>query len=95
VHVFEEDAAAGAVYRREDDDIPLSRRPRERLELSPDGSALVFASGPDDRMVEQDASWREEGDAVVVSAPGGLELRITRSSPDRLIVQKGGRASRP
>ena len=34
VHVFEEDTAEGAVYRPEDDQIPLSRRPRERLEYS-------------------------------------------------------------
>ena len=85
VHVFEEDTARGAVYRREDDDIPLSRRPRERLELRRDGSAVVFTSGPDDRFVAQHGTWREEGDGVVVRTPQH-ELRIVRVA-DRLVVR--------
>ena len=53
VHVFEEDSAKGAVYRAEDDaSIPLSRRPRERIQLQSDGSATVQLSGADDRYVE-------------------------------------------
>jgi len=90
VHVFEEDTAEGAVYRSEDDAIPLSRRPRERLELSPDGSARLFAPGPDDRLREQRATWREDGRALVVRAgAGGPELRIVARSPLRLVVRGG------
>lgn len=91
VHVFEEDTPAGAVYRAEDDAIPLSRRPRERLELDRDGSARLFGSGPDDRPAERPASWREEDGVIVVRArEGGVELRIVERSADRLVV-KGGR----
>ena len=90
VHVFEEDTVDGAVYRSEDDAIPLSRRPRERLELSPDGSARIFAPGPDDRLMEQRATWREDGGALVVRArAGGPELRIVERSPSRLVVRGG------
>jgi hypothetical protein len=94
VHVFEEDTPAGAVYRAEDDDIPLSRRPRERLELDKDGDARVFTSGPDDRMVDHAARWHEEDGVLIVRArEGGPELRIVDRSKKRLIVQTGGRAA--
>lgn len=89
VHVFEEDTAEGAVYRPDDVHIPLSRRPRERLELRPDGSAAIFVGGPDDRPVEQPATWDEQGDALVVRSPHGpTELRIVERSPTRLVVQR-------
>ena len=78
VHVFEEDTAAGAVYRPEDADIPLSRRPRERLELHADGSARVFTAGPDDRPVGRPATWSD--------ASGNADVRIIARSPDRLVV---------
>jgi hypothetical protein len=96
VHVCEEDTPTGAVYRAEDDAIPLSRRPRERLELSPDGSARLFLPGPDDRLTEQPATWRKEGSAVVIRAgEGGAELCIVEQSPARLVVQvRGGRKAR-
>jgi hypothetical protein len=88
VHVFEEDTAEGSVYRAEDGAIPLSRRPRERLELRPDGSARLFVPGPDDRLVEEAATWRDEGGALVVRAPGGgTELRVVDRSPERLVVK--------
>jgi hypothetical protein len=89
VHVFEEDNAKGAVYRAEDDaSIPLSRRPRERLRFRPDGSASISGPGPDDRNIEQPATWREEDGALVISAcTGDARLRILKRSPSRLVVQ--------
>ena len=96
VHVFEEDTPTGAVYRPEDSPIPLSRRPRERLELEQDGSAHLFVSGPDDRMVEQPATWREEDGVLVVRArKGDTELRIVERSPTRLLVQARRGSARP
>jgi hypothetical protein len=93
VHVFEEDSAAGAVYRPDSAAIPLSRRPREQLELNADGSARVFLPGPGDRPKAVAATWRQEGDAIVVrraAARGGaaLEVRIVEQRPDRLLVRK-------
>jgi hypothetical protein len=88
VHAFEEDTAEGAVYRPRGSKLPLSRRPRERLELDADGTARIFVQGPDDRYIEQPASWREEDGAVVVRArEGGAALRIVDRSPDRLVVR--------
>jgi hypothetical protein len=92
VHVFEEDGAAGHVYRPEDSDIPLSRRPRERFELDKRGSGRLFTGGTDDRFVEQPATWKHEGNAVVIRADdGSAQLRIAERSPSRLLVQ----SSRP
>jgi hypothetical protein len=88
VHVFEEDTEEGAVYRPEEDDIPLSRRARERIELQSDGSARVLAPGPGDGFVEQPATWSEEKGAVVIRKRAGApSLRIVRQSPSRLIVR--------
>jgi hypothetical protein len=90
VHAFEQDTAEGAVYRPRGTKLPLSRRPRERLELDPDGSARIFVQGPDDRYVEQPARWQDEDGTLVVRARvGGAELRIVERSAERLIVKVG------
>ena len=89
VHLFEEDTGAGEVYRPEDSAIPLSRRPRERIELDPDGTARLFLPGPDDRFIEQPASWKDEAGALVIRArTRGAELRITGRTHERLVVQR-------
>jgi hypothetical protein len=87
VHVFERDTAAGAVFMREDADIPLSRRPRERLVLHADGSAIMLRAGPDDRFVESPARWSRDGDDIVVRAGTAETLRIIEQSADRLLVR--------
>lgn len=92
VHLFEEDTAQGAVYRPDSADVPLSRRPREQIELSRDGSARIFVPAPDDRLSEIAATWADENGVVVVRARGprgGVvrELRIVEVSPDRLLVR--------
>ena len=92
VHMFEEDTGAAAVYRPETDDVPLSRRPRERLTLSPDGTARVTVGGPDDRPIDTSAEWERQGDEVIVRTKGrrgGSEevLHLTIESPTRLLVR--------
>jgi hypothetical protein len=75
VHFFEEDTAEGAVYRPENTKVPLSRRPRERLEIRRDGSASFFRAGPDDRLIETGAEWTREDGGIVLRTPEG-ETRI-------------------
>jgi hypothetical protein len=88
VHVFEEDTAAGAVFRPEDSDIPLSRRPRERFELSPGGKAAWITAGADDRPARGPAQWTEEGDEVVIrDGSGKVRCRVVQRSRERLIVK--------
>jgi hypothetical protein len=89
VHVFEQDTAAGAVYRREDDNIPLSRRPRERIEIGADGSATLLMPGPDDRFIPQRARLTEEGDeATTRGTSDAVRLRIVERSADRMVVRR-------
>jgi hypothetical protein len=89
VHVFEEDTAEGEVFRRADGAIPLSRRPRQRVELRPDGSAVLFSGGPDDRYVPTSAHWTEEdGELVVRDANDIVRLRVIEQSADRLLVRR-------
>jgi hypothetical protein len=91
VHVFEQDSADGAVFRPEDGDIPLSRRPRERVELCADGSAVLMMAGEDDRYVPQPAHWQEESGAVVVrDNRGAVRMRVIAHAPDRLVVRLRG-----
>jgi len=90
VHVFEEDTPEGAVYRPDSADLPLSRRPREQLELKADGSASVTMPGPDDRPERIHARWNEQGGEVKVRTTGNMarELRIVSHSADRLVVRR-------
>lgn len=83
VHVFEEDTPDGAVYRPESGSIPLSRRPREQLEIGSDGRATLFLPGPDDRLVARPATWADRD----VPERGGAEVRIVDRSPQRLVVR--------
>ena len=88
VHVFERDTPAGAVFMREDADIPLSRRPREQIVLRADGSAMILRAGPDDRLVESPAQWsRDAGDIVVRASGAAQSMRIIEQSADRLLVR--------
>jgi hypothetical protein len=88
VHVFEQDTPEGAVYLPEDSNIPLSRRPRERIELGADGKAALLVPGPDDRFIRQPARWTEEGqDVVVRDVSDAVKLRIVERSPNRMVVK--------
>jgi len=89
VHLHEQDSAAGEVYAPEDGPVPLSRRPRQRLELKPDGSATIYRGGADDRPAATAASWSEEGSHLVVRTDaGGAALRIVERSPTRLVIKR-------
>jgi hypothetical protein len=92
IHVFEEDTPDGEVYRPETDDVPLSRRPRRRLELSRDGTARILVPGPDDRLVESAATWEADGEELLIRAGagrrGGRPIRVRERSPTRLVVAK-------
>ena len=90
--MFEEDTGGSAVYRPVTDDVPLSRRPRRQMTLSPDGTARVTVAGPDDRPIDTDAEWTREGDELVVRAKGGRGgadqwLRVSIEGPTRLLVR--------
>ena len=88
VHVFEEDTAAGAVFKPEDADIPLSRRPRERIELRSGGAATIWKGGADDRPAPISARWTQEDDGLVVrDNDGAVRLRVLEQTPDRLVVK--------
>ena len=89
VHAFEEDTQRGAVFRPREGALGLSRRPRERIELSRDGTARVVVGGPDDRLEEAAARWHEEGGTVLIRAHNGTQLRILEWSAERVVVQMG------
>jgi hypothetical protein len=92
VHVFEEDGPEGAVYRPDGTDVRRSRRPRERLSLAPDGQAWLVVPGPDDRLHELEARWRETGGEITVTtdpaAAPARTLRVRLLSSDRLLVRR-------
>ncbi len=89
VHLFEEDTPGAQVFVPETMDVPLSRRPRERLDFDPGGAATILLPGPDDRPSPSPARWTEDaGDIVVRSSGAGGELRIVERTPTRLVVRK-------
>ena len=88
VHVFEADTAAGAVFKPEDADIPLSRRPREQIEFRSGGVATLWTGGADDRLAPISARWTQEDDGLVVrDGDGTVRLRVLEQSADRLLVK--------
>ena len=93
VHVFEEDTAAGEVYRPDSAQIPLSRRPRRALELGADGAARVWSADAGDRPQALDGHWRESDGVITVSAPaarGGkpMQLRVLQHGGGRLLIER-------
>lgn len=90
VHVDGDDAAHGAIFRDAAGDIPLSRRPKEYLEFSEDGTVRKLATGPDDRAHEVDhAKWHEEGGHVVFRLPkSATDHQIVEQGPDRLVIRR-------
>ena len=94
VHVDGDDAGHGPVYRDAEGDIPLSRRPKEFLEFTDDGTVRRLATGPDDRAHEVDrTTWSEEGGHVTFQFAAGdaqraTNYRIIEHSPDQLIVHR-------
>jgi hypothetical protein len=92
IHAFEEDTNEAWVFRPESADFPLTRRPREALELAADGSALVLLPGPSDRPRPAKARWQREGGQVVVRTEGEpgtqrMELHILSCAADRLVAR--------
>ena len=88
VHVFEEDTPEGAVYRPDDEHVPLSRKPRGWLEFHEDGSAKIFAPGPDDRPVERATTWQDAGHAGRTRGAKPAELEIVARSASRVVVKR-------
>ena len=92
VHVFEEDGTEGDVYRPEGGELPLSRRPRQRLSFSPDGSAQLVVSGPDDRLRSVAARWTESQGEITVTAESAAAsvrtLRVRVQARDCLLVRR-------
>ncbi|MEP6689903.1 MAG: hypothetical protein ABJD07_02035 [Gemmatimonadaceae bacterium] len=91
VHVDGDDAAGGAVFRNAEGDIPLSRRPKEYLEFSADGTVRKFATGADDRAHEIDRStWRDDAGKIAFrfTKAGASEYQIVERSPDRLVIRR-------
>ena len=87
VHLHEQDSEAGEVYVPEDGPVPLSRRPRTRLELAGDGSATIYGGGPDDRPTPTPARWTEEDGQVVVRSANSV-LRLVERSATRLVIAR-------
>jgi hypothetical protein len=88
IHLFEEDPPGAQVFVPETVDVPLSRRPRERLDFRPDGSASIVTPGPDDRSSPSPARWTEQAGDIVVHSADGTEWRVAERTPARLVIRK-------
>jgi len=88
VHVDGDDTAAGAVFRDETGDVPLSRRPRELLVFDANGTVRKLATGPDDRAQEVGrTTWRDDGGRVRFRFDA-TTYEIVEQSPDRLVIRR-------
>jgi hypothetical protein len=93
VHVDGDDTTEGAVFRDAAGDIPLSRRPKEYLEFSDDGTVRRLATGADDRAHEVDRTtwWAVDGHVVfrfeTADAHGRHAYRIVEQGAGRLVIR--------
>ena len=94
VHVHGDDSEGGAVFRDAGGDVPLSRRPKEFLEFSDDGTVKKLATGADDRAHEVGrTTWTHKDGKVAFrfgaeNERGGTEHQIVEQSPDRLVIKQ-------
>ncbi|MEP6732508.1 MAG: hypothetical protein ABJE10_17820 [bacterium] len=94
VHVDGDDADHDAVFHDATGDVPLSRRPKEFLEFSDDGTVRKLATGADDRAHEVDrAIWRVEDGTVVfrfadAEAKGANDYRVVEQGAGRLVIRR-------
>lgn len=90
IHSKEEDSDDTLVYRPNTHDFPPSRRARERIELSADGSAAHSDTlGADDRPEYADGSWSLNEDTLTVDIPSihkNLHFQIRAVDDDRLVL---------
>ncbi len=57
IHAGEEDAGATRTYRPQGWPLPLSRRPRQILELHDDGRFISRTAGPADARIGREGRW--------------------------------------
>jgi hypothetical protein len=92
LHSREEDTESEKVFRPADYDFPLTRRPRESLDLKSDGSVSRGTAAPSDSLEQHHGKWTLDDDELTLypeSGRGAAEkLRIASISADRLVIKK-------
>lgn len=85
--VYDEDTATGKVYRPH---TGKRSRPRFSFELKADGTATRYDIGMTDRFQPSPATWRLDGDSLVISSDQKPDLvfKILSATPDRLEIEK-------
>ena len=94
VHVDGDDADGGAVYHNAQGNLAPTRRPKEYLEFSDDGTVKKLATGADDTAHPVDsASWSKDDPTVSFrftspDARGATTYRVVEQSEDRIVVHR-------
>ena len=82
------------MYRDASGDIPPTRRPKEYLEFSDDGTVRKLATGADDAAHEVDRTTWSQKEGKVVFSFGGANKReaeehqIVEQAPDKIVVKR-------
>ncbi len=91
IHSKEESNATQMVYRPASYKLAPVREGRASLELKDNGNLLITGTaGPDDRLKKSQATWKLDGDKLIVyPAPGEKEeWQILEISNDKLIMTR-------
>jgi|SRR5688572_11904174 hypothetical protein len=65
IHSWEEDSGENRTYRREGFDFPLSRRPRQVVDLMADGHFVSRSGGPADATVAREGRWEARNSVLL------------------------------
>jgi hypothetical protein len=91
LHSREEDTGAQIVFRPPDYDFPLTRRPREILELRSDGTLIKGTPSASDSVEEKGGKWKIEGSDKLIFYSEGEPIetwKIASVDSDRLVLEK-------
>ena len=82
-----EDDGGEMVFHPADSVTTLSRAPRDRVRLLPDGTAhLAMLPAPSDRPTQMEGTWTEDEHGVVVRAADGRTFRVGTIAAGRMTL---------
>ena len=91
VHSSEEDTADETVFRPADYDFPLTRRPRQSLELKPDGKLVKGIATAADSIAEAEGNWELADNnkiALNTESEPPQTMEIASINKDKLVIKK-------
>lgn len=88
VHSFEEDKEGLKIFRIQSDyEFPLSRKPRERFEIKPNGEFIEYIPGPSDNYLPKLGRYKVEDPSTIKVNLGNESYTLNVMSLEQNILK--------